>query len=118
MMPRHFPTWSVEQIPGGYKVDAPHTLACCNGRVTRTVADMAKVLTIDEARRIIASIGNNRMLRFTRLAAMAAWARALVPMCRGEHELSQAGVMARERAALKAGHAGVRRSFQSNIEEE
>jgi hypothetical protein len=58
-MPRCFPPpWSVERIPGGYIVkDATgHSLAYIYGRETRAEADTAKVLTMDEARRIAANI--------------------------------------------------------------
>ena len=49
---------SVEQIPGGYKVkDASgQSLAYVYGRETRADADIAKVLTMDEARRIASNI--------------------------------------------------------------
>jgi hypothetical protein len=52
------PPWSVEQIPGGYKVrDATgQSLAYVYGRETRADADTAKVLTMDEARRIAVNI--------------------------------------------------------------
>ena len=50
--------WTVEQIPGGFKVaDATgQSLAYLYGRETRADADTAKVLTMDEARRIAANI--------------------------------------------------------------
>ena len=46
--------WTVEQIPGGYKVlDASgQALAYFYARETKAQADIAKVLTLDEARRI------------------------------------------------------------------
>ena len=52
------PPWTVEQIPGGYKVrDATgQALAYVYGRETRADADIAKVLTMDEARRIAGNI--------------------------------------------------------------
>jgi hypothetical protein len=52
------PPWSVEQIPGGYKVlDANgQGLAYVYGRETRADADTANVLTMDEARRIASNI--------------------------------------------------------------
>jgi hypothetical protein len=52
------PPWSSEQIPGGYVVkDATgQSLAYVYGRETRADADTAKVLTMDEARRIAANI--------------------------------------------------------------
>ena len=55
MTSRRFPApWSVEQIPGGYKVlDASgQALAYVYARETKAEADIAKVLTFDEARRI------------------------------------------------------------------
>jgi hypothetical protein len=58
-MPRRFPApWSAEQIPGGYKVvDATgQSLAYIYGRENRADAKIAKVLTLDEARRIAANI--------------------------------------------------------------
>jgi hypothetical protein len=49
--------WTVEQIPGGYKVmdAAGQSLAYVYGRETRADADTAKVLTMDEARRVAAN---------------------------------------------------------------
>jgi hypothetical protein len=58
-MPRRFPApWTAEQIPGGFKVvDATgQTLAYLYARETREKADVAKVLTMDEARRIATNI--------------------------------------------------------------
>ena len=51
--PRHFPPpWQVEQIPGGYKVlDANgQALVYVYARETRNEANIAGVLTFDEAR--------------------------------------------------------------------
>ena len=50
--------WTVEQIPGGYVVkDATgQSLAYVYGREKRADADTAKVLTLDEARRIASNI--------------------------------------------------------------
>jgi hypothetical protein len=56
---RRFPApWSVEQIPGGYKVlDATgQALAYIYARDTKAQADIAKVLTFDEARRIAVNV--------------------------------------------------------------
>ena len=52
------PPWSVEQIPGGYKVlDANgQPLAYVYGRETKADAEIAKMLTMDEARRIASNI--------------------------------------------------------------
>jgi hypothetical protein len=57
-MRRFPPPWTVEQIPDGYKVlDASgQSLAYVYGRETKADADIAKVLTMDEARRIAANI--------------------------------------------------------------
>jgi hypothetical protein len=58
-MTRRFPApWSVQEIPGGFKViDATgQALAYIYGRETRDKADIAKVLTTDEARRVAANI--------------------------------------------------------------
>ena len=58
-MTRRFPPpWTVEEIPGGFKViDAQgQSLAYCYGRETQADADIAKVLTLDSARRIAANI--------------------------------------------------------------
>jgi hypothetical protein len=58
-MPRHFPApWTAEQIPGGYKVlDANgQSLAYVYGRETKADADIANVLTMEEARRIASNI--------------------------------------------------------------
>jgi hypothetical protein len=57
--PRRFPPpWQVEQIPGGFKVvDANgQALVYVYGRETREQADIAKVLTFDEARRIAVNV--------------------------------------------------------------
>ncbi len=59
MASRRFPPpWSVEQIPGGFVVkDASgQALAYVYARETRAEADTAKVLTMDEARRIARNI--------------------------------------------------------------
>jgi len=47
------PPWTVEQIPGGYKVNDANgqSLAYIYGRETQADADIARVLT-DEAQRI------------------------------------------------------------------
>jgi hypothetical protein len=58
-MPRRFPPpWTVEQIPGGYVVrDATgQALAYVYARETKADADIAKVLTMDEARRVASNI--------------------------------------------------------------
>jgi len=57
--PRRFPApWQVEQILGGYKVlDASgQALAYVYARETRDQADIAKVLTFDEARRVAVNV--------------------------------------------------------------
>ena len=51
-MRRFPPPWTVEQIPGGYKVKDGNVYA----RETRADADTAKVLAFDEARRIASNI--------------------------------------------------------------
>ena len=55
---RRQPPWTVEQIPGGYKVlDANgQSLAYVYGRETKADADIANVLTMAEARRIAINI--------------------------------------------------------------
>ena len=55
---RFLPPWRVEQIPGGFKVlDASgQTLVYIYARDTRDEADIAKVLTLDEARRIAVNV--------------------------------------------------------------
>ena len=61
-MPRRFPgPWIAEQIPGGYKVvDATgQSLAYVYARETKAQADIAKVLTMDEARRMSANIATD-----------------------------------------------------------
>ena len=57
-MRRFPPPWTVETIPGGYKVvDADgQSLAYVYARETRADADIANVLTMDEARRIASNI--------------------------------------------------------------
>ena len=58
-MTRRLPApWIVEQIPGGFKVldAAGQALAYIYARETPEDAGIAKVLTMDEARRIAANI--------------------------------------------------------------
>lgn len=58
-MPRRFPPpWIVEKIAGGYKVvdAAGQPLAYIYGNEKRADADIAKTLSMDEARRIAANI--------------------------------------------------------------
>jgi hypothetical protein len=52
------PPWTVEQIPGGFKVKDANgqSLAYLYGRETKADADIAKVLTMYEARRIASNI--------------------------------------------------------------
>ena len=52
------PPWTAEQIPGGYVVkDATgQSLAYVYAREKKAEADTAKVLTMDEARRIASNI--------------------------------------------------------------
>ena len=63
-MRRFSPPWTVEQIPGGFKVlDASgQSLAYVYGRETKADADTAKGLTLDEARRIASNIAKLPML--------------------------------------------------------
>ncbi len=59
MTSRRFPApWQVEQIPGGYKVlDASgQAPAYIYGRAQEADADIAHVLTTDEARRIAVNV--------------------------------------------------------------
>jgi hypothetical protein len=55
---RFTPPWQVEQIPSGFKaLDANgQSLAYVYARETRQQADIAKVLTFDEARHIASNI--------------------------------------------------------------
>jgi hypothetical protein len=58
-MPRRFqPPWIAERIPGGYVVKdaAGQALAYVSARETKADADTAKVLTMDEARRVASNI--------------------------------------------------------------
>lgn len=58
-MARRFkPPWTAERIPGGYVVKdaAGQALAYVYGREKRADADTAKVLTMDEARRVASNI--------------------------------------------------------------
>jgi hypothetical protein len=59
MTSRRFPApWQVEQIPGGYKVlDASgQALAYIYARDKKSDADVAHVLTADEARRVAVNV--------------------------------------------------------------
>jgi hypothetical protein len=56
---RRFPApWTAEEIPGGYVVkDATgQSIAYVYARETQAAADIAHVLTMDEARRVAANI--------------------------------------------------------------
>jgi hypothetical protein len=55
---RFAPPWQVEQIPGGFKVlDANRqALVYIYARETKQQADIAKVLTLDEARRVAVNV--------------------------------------------------------------
>ena len=58
-MSRHFPPpWTAEQIPGGYVVKDANgqSLAYVYAREAKAQADTAKVLTMDEARRVASNI--------------------------------------------------------------
>jgi len=57
-MRRFPPPWAVEKIPGGFKVlDAnEQSLAYVYSQETKDAAQIAKVLTEDEARRIASNI--------------------------------------------------------------
>jgi hypothetical protein len=74
-MPRRFPApWSAEQISGGFVVkDATgQAIAYCYGRENHADADIAKVLTLDEARRIAANIAKlPELLSTKRVIALA-----------------------------------------------
>ena len=55
--PRLFPPpWTVEQIPGGFKVLDENGQVLVYARETKAEADIAKVLTFDEARRIAVNV--------------------------------------------------------------
>ena len=56
------PPWTVEQIPGGYKVKDANGQSLAYVRETRADAEIAKVLTMDEARRIASNIAKLRTL--------------------------------------------------------
>ena len=58
-MPRRFkPPWTAERIPGGYVVKDANgqAIAYVYARETGADADIAKVLTFDEARRVASNI--------------------------------------------------------------
>ena len=63
-MRRFPPPWTVETIAGGFKVvDANgQSLAYVYSRETKDAADIAKVLTEDEARRIASNIAKRPTL--------------------------------------------------------
>jgi hypothetical protein len=52
------PPWTIEPIPGGFKVKDANgqSLAYVYGRENQADADIANVLTMDEARRIATNI--------------------------------------------------------------
>jgi hypothetical protein len=58
-MPRRFkPPWTAERIPGGYVVKDANgqSLAYVYAREAKGDADIAKVLTMDDARRVASNI--------------------------------------------------------------
>ena len=57
-MRRFPPPWTVEKIPGGFKVldTNGQSLAYVHGRESKADADTAHVLTMDEARRVASNI--------------------------------------------------------------
>ena len=59
------PPWTLEEIPGGYKVKDANgqSLAYIYGRETRADADIANLLTMDEARRIASNIAKHKLPR-------------------------------------------------------
>ena len=64
-MPRRFPPpWTAERIPGGFVVkDATgQALAYIYGREKKADAETAKVLTMDEARRVTSNIAKLPLL--------------------------------------------------------
>jgi len=67
------PPWTVEQIPGGYKVkDASgQALAYVYGRETHADADIAYVFTLDEARRIASNIATAEAVRQGKVGGLA-----------------------------------------------
>jgi hypothetical protein len=70
MTSRRFPPpWKVEQIDGGFKVlDASgQALVYVYARETREQADIAKVLTFDDARRIALNVAKLPTLLGTRI---------------------------------------------------
>ena len=73
-MRRFPPPWTVKQIPGGYKVlDAKgQSLAYVYGRETKADADIANVLTMDEAWRIAANIAKLPSLLASKSASLMA----------------------------------------------
>ena len=56
------PPWTVEQTPGGYKVKDANgqALAYVYARETQADADIANVLTVDEAWRVANNIAKSR----------------------------------------------------------
>jgi hypothetical protein len=58
------PPWRVEQIPDGFKVKDANgqSLAYVYGRESEADADIANVLTMDEARRIASNIAKLPLL--------------------------------------------------------
>ena len=54
--PATFPRHELSSIPGGYKVKDPNGQALAYVYARETQADIANVLTMDEARRIATSI--------------------------------------------------------------
>jgi hypothetical protein len=70
---RRFPApWTVESVPGGFKVvdSNGQSLAYVYARETKANADIAKVLTMDEARRIAANIAKLPGLRKGKSASL------------------------------------------------
>jgi len=93
---------TIEQIPGGYKVldSNGQSLAYVYGRETKSDADIANVLTMDEARRIASNITKLPKLLGETDCGLLGRVLINLPGCPSRCPLSDGGSSARNASEL------------------